>query len=139
MLAKEQLYSINPSSYLQDEYVCFTEWIIEEKINNNKPFKPINDNLKSLIISFDKKMSILNYETKNYRSSIYFYEFINTSGEKFDIKQSTLGLNYRYVDRNNKIVDWDIFEDGKILVWRDHKPLWKLICPNLKLDIKKIK
>lgn len=139
LLGKDQVYSINQSKYTGEEYTCFLEYMVRKGYNNNKPFKPSNENLQTMIITFEDKMDSLKVDTTNYTSRFKYQEFIDLPYDSMGIKKDTLGITY-YGRKSGK--DWlyyDIFENGKMLIWLNNQILNGFFCPNLKLDIKRVK
>ena len=139
LIAKEQVYNINQSIYTNETYTCFIEYIVQDGYNNNQPFKPKNNNLKTIIISFKNKMDSLEIESTNYNSTFKYLNFIDLPHDSMGIKQGTLGITYYEKKSAKQCLYYDIFENGKLLIWLDNKILSSFFCPNLKLDIKRIK
>ena len=65
LIAKDQVYSINQSDYTNEEYTCFLQYMVRKGYNNDRPFKPSNENLQTMIISFQNKMDNMKVEGTN--------------------------------------------------------------------------
>jgi hypothetical protein len=139
LIAKDQVYSINQSDYTNEEYTCFLQYMVRKGYNNDRPFKPSNENLQTMIISFQNKMDNMKVEGTNEDSTFEYQKFIDLPNDSMGIKKGTLGITYYGLKSDKSWLYYDIFENGKLLIWLDNQILDEFFCPNLKLDIKKVK
>jgi hypothetical protein len=103
---------------------CTVDWMV---IGKGKRIRPTNDSLKTLqIMRYGHNGLVL--KTKNIISTFEYDGFIDIEHKKM------LGMSFI---RNNRFVD--IFNNGVVYLGEiGSKPTAKYICPNMKLDIKKI-
>lgn len=134
--ASEQQYKIDTSKY-NDEYTCFTDWIIHKDYNGGKPFRPTNENLLTTIISFHDKMNYIKVQTENDTSTLDYQQFIDLKNDSMGFKKGTLGITYGYKKNNTRLL-YDFFENGTLIIWLDNKVFSKRFCPELKLDITRV-
>jgi hypothetical protein len=113
--------------------------MVRKGYNNDRPFKPSNENLQTMIISFQNKMDNMKVEGTNGGSTFKYQKFIDLPHDSMGIKKGTLGITYTGIKSGKNWLYYDVFENGKLLIWLDNQILDGFFCPNLKLNIKRVK